>query len=109
VPLTNFLGWALLSWTITGVFLFLERGLKNQRWGAWRGYPADALGGMGLFVGVMVFNLAITFAIGEIALALTSSLIFLGMLAPLLVRLRRVQTGSIAVRPTGTDPLSSAQ
>jgi uncharacterized membrane protein len=108
VPLTNFLGWALLSWTITGVFLFLEARFFNWRWGAWRGYPADALGGMGLFVGVMIFNLAITFAIGEITLALASSLIFLGMLAPLLARLRRVQTGSTEILPTGSDPLSSA-
>lgn len=109
VPLTNFLGWALLSWSITGVFLLLEARFFNRRWGAWRGYPADALGGMGLFFGVMIFNLGITFAIGEIALALTSSLIFLVMLAPLLARLRRVQTASTEITSTRTGPLSSAQ
>jgi uncharacterized membrane protein len=36
VPLTNFLGWALLSWTITGLFLFLEGRFFNPRWGACR-------------------------------------------------------------------------
>ena len=108
VPLTNFLGWALLSWAITGVFLLLEARFFNRRWGAWRGYPADALGGLVLFVGVMIFNLVITFAIGEIILALASSLIFLVMLVPLLARLRRVPTGSTSILPTGTDPLSSA-
>ncbi|HZD56192.1 MAG TPA: carotenoid biosynthesis protein [Anaerolineales bacterium] len=109
VPITNFLGWALLSWIITSVFLLLENRFFNRIWGVWRGYPADALGGMGLFIGVMVFNLTITFAIGEITLALASSLIFLGMLAPLLARLRRVQTSITEVLPTRTDPLSSAE
>jgi uncharacterized membrane protein len=109
VPLTNFLGWALLSWTITGVFLLLEARFFNRRWGVWRGYSADTLGGLVLFVGVMVFNLAITIAIGEITLALASSLIFLAMLAPLLARLRRVSKGSTSILPTGTDPLSSAK
>lgn len=109
VPLTNFLGWALLSWTITGVFLLLEGWRFNRRWGAWRGYPADALGGLGLFIGVMLFNLAITFAIGEIALALASSLIFLFMLVPLFARLRRVKTEPARALPSWTDPVSSGQ
>jgi hypothetical protein len=64
---------------------------------------------VGLFVGVMIFNLAITFAIGEITLALASSLIFLVISAPLLARLRRVQTGSTEILPTSSDPLSSTE
>lgn len=91
VPLANFVGWALVSWVITGVFLLLDRWLLRLRWGAWRGYPGDALGGGVLFAGVLVFNLLVTFAIGLMTLGLLGCLLGLAMLGPIPFRLARLQ------------------
>jgi len=91
VPLANFVGWALISWVITGVFLLLDRWLLRPRWGGWRGYPGDALGGFVLFAGVLLFNLLITFAIGQITLGLLGCLLGLLMLGPIPFRLARLQ------------------
>jgi uncharacterized membrane protein len=91
VPLANFAGWALVSWVITGVFLLLDRWLLRPRWGAWRGYPGDALVGSVLFAGVLLFNLLVTFAIGQVALGLLGCLLGLVMLGPIPFRLARLQ------------------
>lgn len=69
VPLSNFGGWAVVG----GVGLTLYAAL-DRRWEA-RGRPASARGGAGFPVGaalwfaIAAFNLLITIAIGEIALA----------------------------------------
>ncbi len=89
VPIANFIGWALVSWAITGVFLALDGRFLRPRWGKWRGYPADALWGAGLFAGVLAFNLAVTFAIGQIALGLVGCLWAALMLGPIVARVRR--------------------
>jgi uncharacterized membrane protein len=89
VPLSNFAGWALLAWTITGVFLLLDRRFFQPHWGIWHGYPFDALGGAALFFGVIIFNLGVTVAIGETSLGLMGSLLFMGMLQLVLARLHR--------------------
>lgn len=86
VPLTNFAGWAVVAWAISGLFLILDRRL-GRWWGDWRGYPADALWGVGLFAGVLAFNLAVTFAIGETALGLVGCVWAGVMLGPVLARL----------------------
>lgn len=86
VPLSNFIGWALLAWVITGLFAWLERRWLARRLGAWRGYPADAMLGAALYVGILLFNLAVTFAIGEVWLGLTGCLVGVALLAPILVR-----------------------
>ncbi len=111
VPLSNFAGWALLSAVITGLFLLLDRWL-SPRWGRWRSYPADALGGAVLFGGVLAFNLAVTFTIGEAALALAGLGWTILMLAPLLSTLRRSLRllvpkwgpGDASARPGAAEP-----
>jgi uncharacterized membrane protein len=82
VPLANFAGWALVAWTVIGLFLLLDRRLLRRQWGDWRGHPADALAGAVLFTSVLAFNLAATFAIGEVALGLVGCLWAALMLAP---------------------------
>jgi uncharacterized membrane protein len=89
VPLTNFAGWALLAWTITGVFLALDRRFLQRWWGPWRSYRGEALWGAGLFAGILAFNLAVTFAIGEVALGLVGCAWSAVMLGPILARARR--------------------
>ena len=91
VPLANFAGWGLVSWVITGVFLLLDRWLFRPRWGDWRGYPGDALMGSGLFTGVLLFNLLITFAIGQLSLGLIGCLLALLMLGAIPIRMAHLR------------------
>ncbi len=100
VPLANFAGWALLSWAIIGLFLLLDRWVLQPHWGAWRSYPADALWGAGLFAGVLAFNLAVTFAIGERTLGVVGCAWSVLMLVPIAARLQRQR----AQASPGQDP-----
>jgi putative membrane protein len=58
VPLSNFLGWMVVGWVIVGGYLLTSAESENGRPGA----------GVGLYYGVLAFNLAVTWWIGEIAL-----------------------------------------
>ncbi|MHB0878915.1 MAG: carotenoid biosynthesis protein [Anaerolineae bacterium] len=89
VPLANFAGWALVSWTVLGLFALLDRALA-PRLGQYRSHPADALTGTGLFAGVAAFNLAVTALIGEPLMALAGLAWAVAMLAPLAARLSRL-------------------
>ncbi len=95
VPMTNYGGWLLLALGIIGFLIVVDRWvvrgwvrrLAGQRgWGEWRGYPADALVGAGLFVGILVFNLALTFAIGETAMGLAGCAWSLVVVVPIVTR-----------------------
>ena len=57
VPLSNFAGWALVGWAIVGAYAAVIRGIAAT--------PAP---GIGLYYGVLLFNLLITMWIGEWAL-----------------------------------------
>jgi uncharacterized membrane protein len=57
VPLSNFVGWFLVGWAIVGGYLWAV-GRRAQPLGS-------PMGGIGLYYGVVVFNLAITAWIGE--------------------------------------------
>lgn len=105
VPLSNYAGWALVAWAIMGTFLALDRQLARHRWGNWHSYPADALWGAGLFAGVLAFNLAVTFVIGELALGLVGCAWTGMMLGPILVRVWRLcaptRSGQVQVLSCG--------
>jgi putative membrane protein len=101
VPLANFAGWALVSWAVIGSFLLLDRRLLQRFWGGWRSHPADALGGAGLFLGVLAFNLAATFAIGEGALGMVGCLWGALMVAPALIKLRGMRPVMVAPSAEG--------
>jgi putative membrane protein len=58
VPLSNFAGWLLVGWAIVGGYVRAESRAP-------RGSP---MAGVGLYVGVLAFNLALTAWIGEWAL-----------------------------------------
>jgi uncharacterized membrane protein len=90
VPLANFAGWALVAWAVIGSFLLLDRYLLRRRWGVWRSCPADALAGAGLFLGVLAFNLAATFAIGEVGQGLVGCLWVALMAAPAAIKTARL-------------------
>ena len=53
VPLSNFLGWAVVGWVIVGGFAWLTGEARHPR------------GGAALYYGLLAFNLAVTWWIGE--------------------------------------------
>jgi uncharacterized membrane protein len=117
VPLTNFGGWLFVALSVIGIFLVVDRwllrgrALESKRWGDWRGYPADAVMGAGLFVGVLVFNLGITFAIGETVMGLVGCVWAVGMVVPIVARAVALRPGRVPVADalgTGAEPSQEA-
>jgi putative membrane protein len=77
VPMSNFGGWLLVGMVLVGALQALERVeiLEPRRRRALARLPWIALLGPGLYLGIMLFNLAITFWIGEWLLGVTGCLI----------------------------------
>lgn len=81
VPISNFVGWALVG----AVTIFLFQRLETRRWfaaeyGAPAGIRHVRYGGLlepALYAGVLLFNVALTFAIGEPLLGVIAIMIYL--------------------------------
>lgn len=69
VPLSNFLGWAVVGWAIIGGFAWLTDEARHPRDGA------------ALYYGVLAFNLAVTWWIGEPLLLAAGLLVHVAALA----------------------------
>ena len=65
IPFTNFLGWLFVGTAILYSFTRLDGWLTRTFPHKQREIPAQALLGPGLYFGVLLFNLAVTFYIGE--------------------------------------------
>jgi putative membrane protein len=90
VPVTNYIGWAVVGLiALTGFFL-LDHRLQSMRQESPVNRPitGEILLGCGLYYGVLLFNLAVTFWIGEALLGMTGVLIYLPITALMLLRLR---------------------
>jgi putative membrane protein len=78
IPLTNFAGWFIVGTTILYSFSrlddFLERTLSLKRGGYEA--PFKPYLGPALYIGVLIFNLAVTFYIGEILLGICGMVVF---------------------------------
>jgi len=90
IPLTNFAGWVFVAGMALSCFAILNRWLDEKipfqpRYQV----PAQALLGPGIYFGVLIFNLAVTFYIGEMLLGCIGTLISLGILAVVLLRVKR--------------------
>jgi len=85
VPLTNYLGWAVVGLLALGMFRPLDRRLGESSPGANKARPL--LLGAGLYYAVLAFNLAVTFWIGETLLAWCGILIYLPVTGLLLIKL----------------------
>lgn len=73
IPLTNFGGWLLVGLAVLFVFTRIDRALgplDEKRDRGRREVPGQALLGPGVYFGVLAFNLAVTFYIGEFVLGL---------------------------------------
>lgn len=89
IPLTNFGGWFLVGTAIIGSFSLLNQWLNGKLAPPpKRDVPYQALLGPGLYFGVLIFNLAVTFYIGEFVLGFCGIVIFLGILSPLLYKIK---------------------
>lgn len=91
VPLSNFLGWLVVGWVIVGGFSALGRS----------GEEARPLLGAGLYYGVLVFNLAVTWWIGE-PLLLAIGLLLHGTLLTVLWSVK-----GLKALPAGGEALNS--
>jgi len=74
VPLTNFLGWAIVGFVTIAIFQQVDRALPLDR----RSRPGvrPILWGTMLYYLILVFNLAMTFVIGEALLGMTGILLY---------------------------------
>jgi uncharacterized membrane protein len=89
IPLTNFGGWFLVGTAIIGSFSLLNQWLNSKLSPPpKRDVPYQALLGPGLYFGVLIFNLAVTFYIGEFLLGFCGIGIFLGILSTLLYKIK---------------------
>ena len=88
IPLTNFLGWFLVGTAILYGFTRVDRWLTGRLPETRREVPAQALLGPGLYFGVLLFNLAVTFYIGEWALGICGTAITLALLSLIYRKIR---------------------
>jgi uncharacterized membrane protein len=78
IPLSNFAGWLVVGLVLIGTLQILEgvSGLDgNSRKRPTHGIPGMGLLGPVLYLAVLIFNLAVTFCIGEMLLGLVGCLI----------------------------------
>lgn len=87
VPIANFLGWAVVGLiALSGYFLVDRRGQALDAPDD-RSATGRVLLGCGLYYGVLLFNLAVTFWIGEPLLGMTGLLMYIPITALALLRL----------------------
>jgi uncharacterized membrane protein len=89
IPLSNFGGWFLVALVLIRVLQSLATGPAPSRFWNWgrRPFPSQALLGSGLYLGILAFNLAMTFWIGEPCLGWVGIFIYLPFLTWLTLKL----------------------
>lgn len=90
VPFANYVGWAVVGILSLAFYFPLERRLPALNLSA--SVTPRLLLGVGLYYGVLAFNLSVTFWIGESFMGLMGLLMHLPVLALLLLRLVKPQT-----------------
>jgi len=98
IPLLNFAGWAVVGLTALSAYYYIDRRLPPLSSGAGPAMTTFLLLGCALYYGVLVFNLAITFWIGENLLGLVGMMIYLPITILLTLRLfNRIPTPMVSV------------
>ena len=85
VPLANYLGWAVVSLISLAIYFPLDRRLPSLMTNPL--ITRHLFLGVGLYYGVLIFNLGMTFWIGEIGLGLSGFFMHLPVLIVLIIRL----------------------
>ena len=92
ITLANFLGWFFVCLAILRIFAWIDRRMMSgmtQRPAGCRDYRYKALGPVGLYFGILGFNLFMTFWIGEKMLGIVGIIIVLPILLLILLALER--------------------
>lgn len=87
VPIANYIGWATVSLLALLIYLPLDRKLSKTDLPPTESVTGYILLGCGLYFGVLIFNLAVTFWIGESLQGMTGILIYLPLTVLLALRL----------------------
>jgi putative membrane protein len=85
VPIANYLGWAVVGLVALSLYQRLDRRLPNH--GSEKNVAHRLLFGCALYYGILGFNLAVTFWIGEPLIGATGLLMYLPITAFLLLKL----------------------
>ncbi len=88
IPLTNFAGWLVVGSAILFCFSRINRALTQHYPARKSSIPCQALLGPGMYFGVMIFNLAVTFYIGEIILGLCGVALMLAILSVVICKVK---------------------
>ena len=89
IPLSNFGGWFLVALVLVRLLQYLATRLPGGTrwdWGR-RAFPSRALLGPAFYLGILGFNLTVTFAIGESTLGWVGVFIYLPFLTRLVLKL----------------------
>ena len=87
VPLANYVGWAVVGLISLAIYFPLDRRLPVPMGPNGLSVTPRLLLGVGLYYGVLAFNLGVTFWIGEDLLGMTGLLMYVPVTVLLLVRL----------------------
>jgi uncharacterized membrane protein len=79
IPLSNFAGWLVVGIIMIALLVRLERWSPPVAWMTWgqKQFAGAAYLGAGLYLGVLLFNLCLTFYIGETLLGIVGVFIYL--------------------------------
>lgn len=95
ITLANFLGWYFVCFVIIRAFIWLERLVFSDSSNLGKGllmYRYKALGAIGLYLGVLGFNLFMTAWIGEKMLFVVGMIIVLPLLVMILLKLHQAES-----------------
>lgn len=87
VPVANYIGWAIVSLLSLLAYLPLDRKFSQTDIPPAQSVTGRVLLGCGIYYGVLIFNLAVTFWIGESLLGMTGLLIYIPITVLLALRL----------------------
>jgi uncharacterized membrane protein len=102
VPMANYVGWAVVGLISLAIYFPLDRRLPSLP--LLRGTTYRLLLGIGLYYGVLAFNLGMTFWIGEWFMGLSGLLMHLPVLALVIYRLTDLPPTSSTVSSSGIRP-----
>jgi uncharacterized membrane protein len=94
IPLTNFSGWIFVSAVILTCFAALDSWVDSKTPARTKQVPGQALLGPGLYFGVLIFNLGVTFYIGEFLLGFSGTIISLGVFALVFLKVWKLRTAT---------------
>jgi uncharacterized membrane protein len=102
VPMANYVGWAVVGLIALAMYFFLDRRLAPLALA--RPITQRLLLGIGLYYGVLAFNLGVTFWIGELFMGLSGLLLHLPVFIVLIARLFDIRRFHPTTRGSGIRP-----